>query len=118
MADFDWPASLPEPLDGSFSEARIPNYVSDAAETGAPRRRARFTRQLKKISAKYLLTTDQKNVLLAFYDGSLVGGVHEFNWTHPDTAVVMEMRFVVNDGLQLSHRTVGLWDVSVSLEQI
>jgi hypothetical protein len=118
MAALDWPASLPKPNDGGFSEGRVNNFISDESQVGAPRRRARFTRTLKKFAANYTLTETQKDALLTFYDTTTSGGVAEFNWTHPGTAAVHEVRFSSDGGMQISHRTVNYWDVAVSLEEI
>lgn len=120
----DWPlSSLPAtPLDGSYSDQPLPNFVDDPAEIGAPRRRARFTRTLRRFSFRYMLSTTQKDALETFYYTTTGGGVTSFNWTHPDTATVYAVRFA-SDGFRIAHRTgaeeVGdYWDADIALEEI
>lgn len=116
MADFDFPQTLPGPLVGTLEEASTDPWVQDGSEVGAPRRRKRFTRILHQFPFQLRLTGDQKATLLAFYDFTLDSGVEIFNWTHPTTAVVYEVRFASRP--RPKHLTVDIWDVDVLLEEV
>lgn len=116
MATIDWPVSLPVAQDGSLVEGYFESFVSDQPEVGAPRRRKRFTRALRRFSFTMVLTTAQVATLRTFIDTTSDRGVLEFNWTHPITAVAYEMRF---DGLpEIRHMTAGNWEVSVTMNEI
>lgn len=118
MATIDWPTTLPSPLIGSLREGRIPAYVNDAAQVGAPRRRKRFTRTLKTFAFDLLLNDTTVAYLRTFIDTTTDGGVDEFNWTHPVTAVEYEVRFA-GDGLpEIKERTKAIYDVTIELEEI
>lgn len=116
MADLDYPTSLPPPLVGTFEEGSTDPWVQDQGEVGAPRRRKRFSRILHQFPFQLRLTGEQKATLLAFYDVTLDAGVEIFNWTHPTTAVVYEVRFASRP--RPKHLTVDIWDVDVLLEEV
>lgn len=116
MADIDFPESLPGPLYGTLEEPSTDPWVQDASEVGARRRRKRFTRTLRQFSFQMRLTTAQKELLLAFYDVDLDDGVNAFIWTHPESAVVYEVRFSGRPAPK--NLTIGIWDVPVTLEEI
>lgn len=116
MADIDYPTSLPAPMGGTLEEGSVDPWVQDQGEVGAPRRRKRFTRTLHQFPFKLRLTDAQKAALLAFYDDTLDDGVEIFNWTHPTTAVVYEVRF--SSRPRPRHFTADLWDVDVALEEV
>ena len=116
MADFDFPEGLPGPLVGTLEEASTDPWVQDGSEVGARRRRKRFTRALRQFPFQMRLTTDQKAVLMTFYDDTLDEGVEAFNWEHPESDVVYEVRFA---GRPVPKQvTAGVWDASVTLEEI
>lgn len=115
MADIDFPASLPGPLDGSFQENSVDPWVQDTGEVGASRRRKRFTRKLRSFSFKMRLTSDQKDELLSFYDDDLDDGVDMFSWVHPD-GQTLEVRMASRPPVQ--HVTAEIWDVDLVLKEI
>lgn len=116
MADIDYPSALPCMLSGSLSEGTSEPWVGDQGEVGAVRRRKRFTRALRSFSYSLRLSSTDKELLFAFYDQTLDDGVKEFNWTHPWTGEIYEVRFTGRPSLQ--HRYNRYWSVDVSIEQI
>lgn len=116
MASIDWPASLPVALLGTLQESTGEAFVSDPAQVGAARRRKRFTRSLKSFSFSMIVTNTQAAALRTFVDTTTSGGVAEFNWTHPVTAVVYEVRF--SSLPQLTHQTIGAWRAAIEIEEI
>lgn len=116
MAAIDYPASLPCFLEGTLQESTVEPWVSDQGEVGAPRRRKRFTRALRGFSFDLHLSTAERAVLLGFYDDTLDDGVAIFNWTHPWTDEVYEVRFSGRPSIQ--HKFNRYWAASVMLEQV
>lgn len=116
MSTIDWPTSLPNGNDGSLDEGFIEPWVNDDASVGAPRRRARFTRMLKTFSFTMELTDDQAATLRTFVNTTSENGVLDFNWTHPVTAVVYEVRFSRMPSIR--HVTYNHWSASVETEEI
>lgn len=116
MAAIDWPSSLPVALVGTLQEIVGESFVSDPAQIGAARRRKRFTRILKTFMFRLTLTNAEAAALRTFVDTTSDGGVLEFNWTHPVTAVAYEMRFASLP--QVSQLTIGAWSAAVELEEI
>jgi hypothetical protein len=116
MAAIDWPSGLPVALLGSLNEGSSASYVNDESQVGRPRRRRRFTRTLKTFSFELTLTNAQATTLRTFVDTTSAGGVSEFNWTHPVTAVAYEMRFV--DLPQITQQTANAWRAGIVLEEI
>lgn len=116
MADIDFPSSLNPARDGQFSEAALETKVRDQGEVGAPRQRNRFTRSLRRFAFQLLLTDAEKELLLAFYDTTLVRGVAQFNWTHPRTDVVYES--VMPSRPAVKHLTGDLWTADIEIEEV
>lgn len=116
MADIDFPAALNPARDGQFEESILETKVQDQGEVGAPRRRNRFTRALERFAFQLLLTDAEKEVLLTFYDVTLVRGVNAFNWTHPRSDVVYEA--IMPGRPSIKHLTGDLWTADVQIEEI
>lgn len=116
MADIDFPASLPPGRDGQFAESALETKVRDQGEVGSPRQRNRFTRTLERFAFQLLLTDAQKELLLEFYDVTLVRGVKRFSWTHPRTDVVYEA--VLPNRPAPAHLTGDLWTVDLEIEEV
>lgn len=116
MAAIDWPSGLPVALLGSLTEGNIPSFISDESQVGAPRRRARFTRTLKTFSFELILTNAEAASLRTFINTTSSGGAAEFNWTHPVTATVYELRFA--ELPRMTQQAIGAWRVGVTLEEI
>lgn len=116
MADIDWPSGLPEPRAGTLAESCVAAYADDKAEVGASRRRKRFTRALNKFSFDLVLNATQKTLLTSFRDSATDGAVLPFNWVHPVTGTIYEVRFVEPPGVK--HVAVEIWTAPISLEEI
>lgn len=120
MPSIDWPSSLPCPARG-VSEQRIPPYVDDPASVGAPRRRVRFTRSLRRFDIVLAnLTRTQVEALENFWTATTGNGAYPFNWTHPRPPVgggdtILAVRF--SDFPQIS-QTGTRYAAQVVLEEI
>ena len=116
MAYIDWPAGLPEPRVGTFSESGIAPYSDDKAEVGASRRRKRFTRTLAKFTFDLVLDGAQKALLASFRDIATDGAVLPFNWMHPVTGILYEVR--MTDPPSIKHVAVDKWTSTIALDEI
>ena len=111
-----FPTSLPTPLVNSFEASATDPWVSDPAEVGSDRRRARFTRALKSFSFTLRLTDAQRATLITFYDTTLSFGVDSFTWTDPRDSSTLTVRF--SQRPRETSITRNIWDVEISLMEI
>lgn len=116
MADIDYPATLPKPLNGNFSEGSVTPWVEDRGEVGAPDKRLRFTRELETFSFRIRIVSAQVAVLKDFYATDLVKGTKAFNWTHPTTGASYEVQF--GGRPRISHVSGPIWDVDIDLQEV
>ncbi|WMW64390.1 hypothetical protein [Nitratidesulfovibrio liaohensis] len=69
MSSYYWPESLPKRPEMDGSTETMPNtWISTPVESGPPARRKRWTLQIIPLTASYLLTTEQVDVLDAFFE--------------------------------------------------
>lgn len=116
MADIDFPSTLPCMLSGTLVESGTDPWVQDQGEVGAFRRRKRFTRVLMSFSFSMRLTNDDKAAMISFYEDALDDGTKPFNWRHPWTGDVYEVRFAGRPSFE--HRYHRIWKTEVALEEI
>lgn len=80
MANATWPASLPSPTDEGMSYAPLmDNVITSQVETGAPKRRRRFTAVPDKATITLVLTQSQMATLDTFVQTTLAD-VLPFDW--------------------------------------
>lgn len=79
----------------SITEQAIDDTISSSAEAGYVTTRPRFTRVRQTIPVKMTISASDKVTLQAF-DASVRGSVI-FNWTHPISSNVMQVRFKSDD---------------------
>lgn len=118
----DYPSTLPAcPLVGGV-EDRTVRYVEDSGAVGAPRRRARFTRDLRKWSITMPpFDRSQVEALETFWDDDLGGGVNSFNMPRPrrssvDATVTVTVRFVKFPAI--THIGPDRYSVTYDLQEI
>lgn len=117
MASIDYPPGLPVAHVGTLEGGYNASYISDESEVGAPRRRKRFTRTLRRFSYEQgPLTDTQAATLRTFIETATDGGTLAFNWTHPITATAYEVRFVELPTMR--QLTLGAWGAAITLEEI
>lgn len=112
----DYPTTLPQPDVSSLEEAATEAYVSDSSEVGAARRRARFTRVLRRWSWTMVMSATQRAALDTFYETTLENGVLTFNWTHPITEVSYEVLF--DSRPNIKHFIGTHYSASVSIMEV
>ena len=98
-----------------FKEEIIKPIVKTQFEGNYAQTRPKYTRTTKNFTLKYMFITEaDKSTLNAFFEtyrGS------SFDWTHPRTSTVHSVRFA-EDILKYKYLDVGLYEVSVPLEEI
>ncbi|MCK4522084.1 MAG: hypothetical protein KAU20_05905 [Nanoarchaeota archaeon] len=92
--------------------------LKSPAEDGYVISRAAWTKARKTFTIKYndMSTTDY-NTLLSFFTVNAKGGTEIFNWTHPITSVIYEVRFK-EDILNVSYMTSSFVNCSFVLEEV
>lgn len=115
MSSIPWPSSLPCALSGTLKNNASDPWVSDKAETGPSRRRARFTRSLGRFDFMLSLSLDQMNELATFYEVTLTNGLQAFSWTHPTRKKTYVVQFSAR--FEELFQVHGRYHVSISLEE-
>lgn len=89
-----WPAALPQyVLEQGYSEILADQTIESTMDSGLPKVRRRFTKNLRPIAAAIKCDADQALVFEHFYHETLQGGVLPFHWVNPFTQVLAEFRF-------------------------
>lgn len=119
MAAYTWPATLPQtPLPG-FSASRSVNILSTEMDMG-PAKRRRRSAGIEQMSVSFYMTTAQIATLNNFINNT-IKGTARFDFAHPITGVVVEVRIVPQQNSELysiSYYTPTLWAVSMALEVV
>lgn len=110
-----WPASLPIPTDQGVTFAPlVENVITTGMETGAPKRRRRFTNVPKTVTFQLVLEPDEIATLDTFVQDTL-GDVLPFDWrdfVHGGSATyVFQKRPVYS----LISAPVRLWRATIEL---
>lgn len=118
MANPTWPAGLPAPLNesGQFAPL-VENVISTQMETGAPKRRRRFTSVPETYSGTLLLTGAQTELLRSFVATTLQD-VLPFDWKDfregSSTSYVFQGRPTFSKVQESSDR----WKAQIQLQQV
>lgn len=127
-AYYIWPPALPQaPLAEGYSETIPSNLLRSETDTGPAKVRRRGTAKPYIISASYLLSTEECEVLDGFLVDTLGGGAICFDWPRPmfhrredGSFRYVRARIVPSgDGLYTKNFASGLvdrWNVTLSLE--
>ena len=88
-----YPATLPDPLSGSYQETAPETTIRTRMDAGPDKVRQRFTAAPTKIKFALLLTKSEVSTLDTFFVTTVKGGSLEFDYTHPRTAASVKARF-------------------------
>lgn len=84
-----WPVTLPqEPLIEGFDAAAVDDTLRSEVDRGPHQSRPLFTGNYSIVQMNQLLTTAQKDTLLAFYRTTLARGSLPFDWGYTYTGGV------------------------------
>lgn len=79
----NWPSSLPpSPIDDGLSYTPRDGIIRTQMEAGPEKRRRRFTAVGEDVTMRVPVDLAQSQVLDAFFQDELHGGVDEFQWKH------------------------------------
>lgn len=117
MADYTWPANLPQsPLVDGFEETPPYEIVRTSMDAGPAKVRRRATSGVRRFQVQFIMTTTQMTIFDDFYVSTLSHGASRYDWDDPRTEVSKEWRIV--DRPRYSPVGSEYWRVSFSLEQM
>jgi hypothetical protein len=114
-----WPSSLPAQFEvGATLEQQSP-FVRSPMDTGPTKQRRRFTATSRFYNGTMLLTKDQRDDLVEFFDTTTNGGADAFDFEDPEDFGTVSARFLAPPsytGLVGGSGGVALWRASLSVE--
>lgn len=112
-----WPETLPAPMTGQAAyEPLVENVASTSMDSGAPKRRRRFTYVPEKFSGSIRLTAAQCAILKAFVEVELKD-VGTFTWRDFRSGAVASYCFTARPKYQHVANS-SMWDVSLELMKL
>lgn len=113
-----WPASLPAPIDESLSYAPLVEpVITTQMETGAPKRRRRFTAVPETLNCTLVLTRAQITTLQTFVATTLQD-VLPFDWKDFRSGTAATYVFQKRPGYNLTAAGANLWKVPLELMKV
>lgn len=128
MAVFIWPPSLPQsPITNGYKENMPSNLIRSDADYGPAKVRRRGGAKPVTVTASYILSTKEVEILDAFVYDSIGGGAICFDWPRPRFSKTKDSggRYVrarivpSSDGLYIKSNvgnTVDHWQIDLKLE--
>lgn len=113
-----FPATLPGPVWGSFSEQRQRNILAFAPDVGPPKMRRRSSAVAVPASAAFLLTDAQLATFDTFFETTLKDGTLSFTWNHPHTGVSYSWIFAPDEAPTRDYSAPGVTRVSCKLMRL
>lgn len=115
MANATWPTNLPLPLDEGLSYAPlVDNVITTQMETGAPKRRRRFTAMPETCNCTLILTAAQITTLQGFIATTLQD-VLPFDWKDFRNGTPATYVFQKRPTYTLAAPGANLWKASLEL---
>jgi len=117
-----WPVSLPTlPLVAGAVEKAPELAIRTDMDTGPPKVRMRTSAGSYILQCEFLMTGTQLAAFMTFWETTTYGGTLSFEWTHPRTGAVENMRFASPpQWSQVKGGAAGvqLWRVGMELEML
>lgn len=118
MANPAWPATLPRPIAaGAGYSPLVENVASTDMETGAPKRRRRFTAVPEKFEASLRLTAAQTTTLKTFVEITLKD-VGLFDWVDFRTGAAATYYFNKRPEYKSASGNALYWDATLDLVKL
>lgn len=115
MSNTTWPASLPCPTDQNVQySALVEPVLKTSMETGAPKRRRRFTAVPESFTCSVILTQAQVAALKQFVEVTLAD-VGPFDWKDFRTGDPVTYVFDARPKYTLAAAGANLWQADLSL---
>lgn len=93
MADLTYPVGFPRPLLEGLNGGPLPNTVRSSVDVGVDRVRQRSTAAVEVYPITTVITKEQRTTLHSFWLNDTKSGQKRFEWYHPFTDQLCEMRF-------------------------
>lgn len=119
-----WPVDLPPPLANGYKETRQNNTLRSEMAAGPAKVRLKSTWASSLLDVSWVLTDQQFDRFIEFYDVTLVYGVKAFRgFPRPRTGLdttITPVRFITtNGGLALSYSDeYQAWQITAQLETL
>lgn len=89
-----WPGTLPQNANiKGYLEPLGNTLIRSDTEFGPAKQRRRYTAAVHKFELTQVLSSDEVDDLITFYETTLQGGVDSFTWVHPRTKAAATIRF-------------------------
>lgn len=100
MASIDWPFTLPQEYQQSgFSVTPQGVLLRTKMDSGPPKVRRNYTGGISDLSGNMVMTNDQLNTFIDFFENDLGYGVNIFNLPNPiNLEKLVEVRFKISLG--------------------
>lgn len=113
-----WPATLPTPNRGDYSEKPDSNVIGTQLDTGVQKTRRRFTAVARAVNFSLQLSGGQVDTYDAFFHGDCKDGSLTFTMTSPRTGATLNCRFAVGYTPEYKSLEGDRWAVDVSLKAL
>lgn len=112
----DWPPTLPQRfLASDYSDALPDNVIKTQMDAGPPKRRRKTTANIRMISGSMIMTTDQWEDLVDFFQNTIKEAA-PFNLPEPGNDAVGILVVVFSTPPQRQYFSPGRWNVSLRFE--
>lgn len=111
-----WPTTLPQVPQKGFTESVGVVVIRSQTDLGPAKQRVRGKKPTE-LNLTFILTTEQANQLETFVKET-ISGVMPFQFTHPRTQTLVDVRIVSNNGefYQLQYIAPGYWNATLKFE--
>lgn len=114
----NWPAYLPAaPLVAGFQIQPRPNVISFGTEVGAGKVRRRTTARTSVYTGTFLLTEDQRQAFVAFFQDDLEDGALSFSYNDVVDGTA-SFRFDPSSPYSLTALSPEHWHLNVTLQRL
>lgn len=113
---FQWPTTLPQVPQKGFTESVGVAVLRSQTDLGPAKQRVRGKRPTE-LNLTFILTSQQTTELETFVKET-IAGVSPFQFTHPRTQELVDVRIVSNSGefYQLQYIAPGYWNANLKFE--
>lgn len=111
-----WPETLPQVPQKGFTESVGVVIIRSQTDLGPAKQRVRGKRPTE-LNLTFILTTEQTTELESFIKNT-ISGVMPFQFTHPRTQTLVDVRIVPNNSefYQLQYIAPGYWNATLKFE--
>lgn len=113
-----YPPELPQaPQRGTFNQQNQPNTIRSSVDVGEAKVRRRYTYPIKKEQWALILTPEQLDIFLSWYENDLLSGVNRFDFEDTLTGILEEYR-IASMPIYAPYGKCGGYLVNFNVEQL